>query len=1243
MRPSIVVASSLCWAAGCSGASSGTDVDASAPTPTPTTTISQTPSPAALRLIEAAVVRDDALVALVKPRSEALQRTKSGLVSEGFRAADARVFHELGLSLPERASGAIAVMRGQDARYGLRLELADGSTSTVVLDEGRAVYADALPGVDAVWASSAHRAELFFVVRKPSGPFAVDLRVTLGERITRIDGDDERGFRLLDDAGRTAIAIPKAFAIDATGQRRKVTMKLDRAHLTLSLDVTGLQAPIVVDPALEAPTWTLMAPATSPPVRFAAAMAYDSFRKKSVLFGGSGAGGRWCDTWEYTAGAASAWAAVGPSVPSPGSCPAGVPPLREFASMAYDATNKLTLLYGGQASALLGDFWKWDGTTWTQLCTSGACSTTNPGLRAAPQLAFDSARNVVVLFGGVNAGGYLCDTWEWNGATSVWTQKQPNTNCGTTQPVAVFGGGFAYDSKRGVSVLFGGENSSGKGEGTVWEYNGTAWAKKTPGAPVPVARRYVSMVFDSARGRSVLFGGQTEPSNFLGQDTWDWDGTAWKQWTTAPVPNWRFETAAAFDQKAGRFVMFGGSVGASATATSGTRSQETWEFHTYGAACTLGTECDSGICEDNVCCETACAACHRCDAAGSVGSCTAPASAITNAEDTSGALCSGTSYCNAGGTCVAKVVKGGACTTAGGGGFMCATGNCYLTSPTAGVCCDTACTGGCQGCTAAETGGATGTCANVSAGGKRTDTTATVALCTAGSATTSCGNDGTCNGAGACRKWSTSTLCIPSSCPSETTEKKPSFCDGSGACAATAATSCAAGYACVSGACKTACTVDTDCASTHYCTGGACVVKKTNGTTCVAGNECSSGQCPTQDKVCCDTACSGTCEACTGAKKGSGSDGTCGAIADGGDPDSECPEPPAFACASAAGMGVCDGAKKCRAFAKSGTACAAGTTCTAGEQTGKACDGAGNCIAGSVTKCSPYKCDAAGSVCLAKCTVDADCSDAKLFFCDKLGLCQPRKANGADCGDANECAVGASCADKVCCDTTCTGQCESCAEAATKGTCTAVTGDPRPGHTSCTGDKASGCAGTCDGKNRAACFYDVGKECDATCASNKATISKCDGTGACKAEPAAACNGYKCTADGKRCGISCTTNDDCEGTYRCDTNKCVPIAAKCSADLSGVDDGTGKVTPCGTYKCRGAKCLETCTSTDDCVTGNVCDGNKCIPAPSTNTDPTGGGDDSGGCGCSVPRGGNPMAGIVGTAFLLLIGLRRRRR
>src|ERR1700679_2755635 len=49
--------------------------------------------------------------------------------------------------------------------------------------------------------------------------------------------------------------------------------------------------------------------------------------------------------------------------------PATSPPARAFAAMAYDAGTNQVVLFGGQGSTnnALGDTWTWNGTTWTQL------------------------------------------------------------------------------------------------------------------------------------------------------------------------------------------------------------------------------------------------------------------------------------------------------------------------------------------------------------------------------------------------------------------------------------------------------------------------------------------------------------------------------------------------------------------------------------------------------------------------------------------------------------------------------------------------------------------------------------------------------------------------------------------------------------------------------------------------------------------------------------------------------------
>ena len=79
------------------------------------------------------------------------------------------------------------------------------------------------------------------------------------------------------------------------------------------------------------------------------------------------------------------------------------------------------------------------------------------------------------------------------------------------------------------------------------------------------------------------------------------------------------------------------------------------------------------------------------------------------------------------------------------------------------------------------------------------------------------------------------------------------------------------------------------------------------------------------------------------------------------------------------------------------------------------------------------------------------------------GTCVARR-NGEGCSVSSECASGI-CRDGFCCNSACTGQCESCASAANRGTCVAVTA-PR---TACDGSGI--CGGRCDGFNRASCVY----------------------------------------------------------------------------------------------------------------------------------------------------------------------------
>ncbi|HET6285045.1 MAG TPA: PA14 domain-containing protein [Polyangia bacterium] len=127
-----------------------------------------------------------------------------------------------------------------------------------------------------------------------------------------------------------------------------------------------------------------------------------------------------------------------------------------------------------------------------------------------------------------------------------------------------------------------------------------------------------------------------------------------------------------------------------------------------------------------------------------------------------------------------------------------------------GVCCDTACNGPCESCGAV---GNEGVCRLLEAGTDPKD------ACPDDGAMT-CGRDGMCDGAGACRLYGKSTVCRPGGCGGSSTFA--AHCSGSGACVSAVLTSCYP-YTCGSTtACRTMCTTATDCVSPSACFLGTC-------------------------------------------------------------------------------------------------------------------------------------------------------------------------------------------------------------------------------------------------------------------------------------------------------------------------------------------------------------------------------------------------------------------------------------
>ena len=239
--------------------------------------------------------------------------------------------------------------------------------------------------------------------------------------------------------------------------------------------------------------------------------------------------------------------------------PATSPPGTSGSSMAYDsATDQLIIFGGSTASGLLNDTWTWNGTTWTQLFPA-----TSPSARDFASMAYDSATSQLILFGGYGVSGdnneSLNDTWSWNGTT--WTELSP-----ATSPPVRTSAAMADDPATGQLILFGGDVAGGGGAdiyNDTWNWNGTDWIQLSP-TEVPPASEGASMAYDTAASQFILYGGEGDG---VGYDaTYYWNGT---NWTPTDFVNGVFQGGAGdtfaspltYDPVTGQLLLFEGGNG----------------------------------------------------------------------------------------------------------------------------------------------------------------------------------------------------------------------------------------------------------------------------------------------------------------------------------------------------------------------------------------------------------------------------------------------------------------------------------------------------------------------------------------------------------------------------------------------------------------------------------------------------------------------------------------------------------
>ena len=269
-------------------------------------------------------------------------------------------------------------------------------------------------------------------------------------------------------------------------------------------------------------------------------LAYDASAGKVILFGGFGSGGYLNNTWVY-AYATNTWTNRNSTNP---------PPARAYHALTYDASTGRVVLFGGlNGGGYLDDTWAYDYATnsWANRNPSY-----HPPARREHALAYDASTGRVVLFGGYNSGN-LNDTWAYHYASNSWTNRSP-----ANPPPARYGHALAYDSAANKVVLFGGYHSGYLNDTWAYDYSTNTWTNRNPANPPPV-RSGQALAYDASAGRVMLFGGYNNSSSYL-NDTWMYTYTTntWANRNPTIPPPARCMHALAYDASVGRVVLFGG-------------------------------------------------------------------------------------------------------------------------------------------------------------------------------------------------------------------------------------------------------------------------------------------------------------------------------------------------------------------------------------------------------------------------------------------------------------------------------------------------------------------------------------------------------------------------------------------------------------------------------------------------------------------------------------------------------------
>jgi len=203
-------------------------------------------------------------------------------------------------------------------------------------------------------------------------------------------------------------------------------------------------------------------------------------------------------------------------------------------------------IFGGRTPEAVGDTWWFElrDQVWVLV------NTASPEPRFGHNAVWDAPRERIVMFGGQGAG-FFQDTWEMVPLARAW-----NLIDAASGPSPRYGSASALDPAGRLVVSHGFTNAGRFDDTWSWSFDGAAWGDTSPAANRPLARCLTRAVWDSVNNRFLMFGGQSNPTPYLG-DFWALTADGWTELPAGPPA--RNLYAMAFDDANGRLILVGGA------------------------------------------------------------------------------------------------------------------------------------------------------------------------------------------------------------------------------------------------------------------------------------------------------------------------------------------------------------------------------------------------------------------------------------------------------------------------------------------------------------------------------------------------------------------------------------------------------------------------------------------------------------------------------------------------------------